>query len=142
MNRKLAVIVIVCAAVAICLSAVSLVFALGNCSAKEKPDVQYVLYVGTNDKDTNLPVFTPDQAKEKAKEILIGRFGGYTIQEADGGWIDDNGTIYQEYSIVIHLSDTTADQVHSVCDELLKEFNQSSILIHENRTTAEFYSGK
>ena len=80
-------------------------------NAEEKTDVQYVLYLGTNDKDTNKPVFTQAEAVEKAKDILIRHFGGYTIQEAHGGWIDD-GKVYQEYTIVIYLSDTTSEKVH------------------------------
>ena len=32
----------------------------------ENEDIQYVLFLGTNDKDTNEPVFTPEEAKEKA----------------------------------------------------------------------------
>ena len=36
-----------------------------------KKDVQYVLYVGTNDKDTNRPVFSHEESMEKAKEILL-----------------------------------------------------------------------
>ena len=42
---------------------------------------------------------------------------------------------------MIYLSDTTADKVHAAADELLKVFNQSSILIQANETTTEFYSG-
>ena len=52
----------------------------------ELTDVQYVMYLGTNDKDTNEPVFDPDEAKAQAEEILVDHFGGYTIQEANGGW--------------------------------------------------------
>ena len=87
--------------------------------AESEGDVQYVMYLGTNDKDTNKPVFTQAEAMEKAKEILISHFGGYTIQEAHGGWIDDDGTEYQEYTLVIYLSDTTLDAVHAAADELV-----------------------
>lgn len=104
------------------------------------PDIQYVLYLGTNDKDTNKPVFTQAEAKEKAKEILIRHFGGFTIQEAEGGWIDE-GTIFQEYTLVIYLSDTTTEAVHAAADELVEAFHQSSVLIQTNPTKTEFYSG-
>ena len=109
--------------------------------ASGQADVQYVLYLGTNDKDTNKPVFTQAEAMEQAKNILIRRFGGYTIQEAHGGWID-NGTEYQEYTLVISLSDATPDQVHAAADELVEVFHQSSVLIQENPTRTEFYAGK
>ena len=108
----------------------------------DQTDMQYVLYLGTNDKDTNEPVYTPQEAQELAKKVLIGHFGGYTIQEANGGWIGDDGTEYQEYTLVIYLSDATLDQVHEVCDELIGLLHQSSILIQANPTQTEFYSAE
>ncbi len=105
----------------------------------EDAGVQYVLYLGTNDKDTNKPVFTQAEAMEQAKAILIRHFGGYTIQEASGGWIDGE-TEYQEYTLVIYLSDTTLDKVHAAADEMIEIFRQSSVLIQENPTRTEFYS--
>ena len=102
---------------------------------------QYVLYLGTNDKDTNKPVFTQAEAQEKAKEILVRHFGGYTMQEANGGWLDGD-TLYQEYTLVIYLSDTNEQAVHAAADELVETFRQSSVLIQANPTTSEFYSGK
>ena len=141
MNKKLSAVICAIAVIALCLSAVNLYLTL---APKPQPsaDVQYVLYLGTNDKDTNQPVFTPEEAKVKLKSILIQSFGGYTIQEANGGWIDDAGTEYQEYTLVIYLSDTTLDKVHAACDELIQVFNQSSVLIQANETKTEFYSGK
>ena len=106
----------------------------------EDPDIQYVLYLGTNDKDTNKPVFTQAEAKEKAKDILIRHFGGFTMQEAEGGWLDGE-TLYQEYTLIIYLSDTTKEAVHAAADELIETFRQSSVLIQANPTTTEFYSG-
>lgn len=104
-------------------------------------DIQYVLYLGTNDKDTNKPVFTQAEAQEKAKEILIRHFGGYTLQEANGGWVGDDGTLYQEYTLIIYLSDTTLEAVHTAADEMVETFHQSAVLIQANPTTTEFYSG-
>ena len=104
-------------------------------------DIQYVMYVGTNDRDTNHPVFPAEECLSRAKEILISHFGGYTIQEAHGGWVNDDGSIAEEYTMVIFLSDTTLDEVHSAADDMQKVFNQSSILIQANPTTTEFYSG-
>ena len=105
----------------------------------EGADIQYVLYLGTNDKDTNEPVFDRAEAMEQAKAILIRHFGGYTILEANGGWIDGD-TEYQEYTLVIYLSDTTPEQIHAAADEMIEVFHQSSVLIHTNPTETEFYS--
>ena len=141
MSKKKEVIALIISIAALCLSIAS--FARGN-TAPQAPepvqqDIQYVLYLGTNDKDTNAPVFPPEEAKEKAKEILIDHFGGYTIQEANGGWID-NGTVYQEYTLVIYISDTDLEHVHLAAAKMIDTFHQSSVLIQANQTTTEFYS--
>ena len=144
MNKKLIIAVSIICAVAIGLSVAAIAIvctSLGGKTEAPKQDVQYVLYLGTNDKDTNTPVFTPEEAQAKLKEILLDKFGGYTIQEAHGGW-KDGDTVYNEYTLVIYLSDTTADKVHQASDDLIAAFNQSSVLIQMNRTETEFYAGK
>ncbi|MBQ3424349.1 MAG: DUF3574 domain-containing protein, partial [Clostridia bacterium] len=103
-------------------------------------DVQYVLYLGTNDKDTNKPVFTEEEARERARDILTEHFGGYTLQEAYGGWVDDAGTEYREYTLIISLSDTSEEEIHAAADDLVEAFHQSSVLIQKNPTNTEFYS--
>lgn len=109
-------------------------------NSTQTEDIQYVLYLGTNDKDTNIPVFSPEESRKKAEEILVRFLGGFTISEAQGGWKDE-GVIYREYTLIIYLSDTTLQKIHEVCDELIKTFNQSSVLIQANKTQTEFYSG-
>ena len=109
--------------------------------ATESPEVQYVMYLGTNDMDSNTPVFTQEEAKEKVKEILVRHFGGYTIQEANGGWVGDDDKLYQEYTLVIYLSDTTTEQVYAAADELIETFHQSSVLIQTTPTKTDFYDG-
>ena len=104
-------------------------------------DVEYVLYLGTNDKDTNEPVYSREESKERVKAILMKNFGGYTIQEAEGGWKGDDGTEYQEYTLVIYLSDTDIDTVHATARELIDEFHQSSVLINTQLVETEFYDG-
>ena len=139
MKSKVSVII---AVIALCVSLASLALCIfPSCKdVEDKEDVQYVLYLGTNDKDTNEPVFEPDEAKEVLKGILIDHMGGYTIQEANGGWIGDDGTEYQEYTLVIYLSDTNIEDVHALCDELIVKYDQSSVLIQMNKTVTEFYS--
>lgn len=139
MSKKNGIVVLAIALIALCLSAINLCMALKS-SGQAAQDTQYVMYLGTNDKDTNEPVCSPDEAKARAEEILIKHFGGYTIQEANGGWADD-GTLYQEYTLVIYLSDATADQVHAAADDMIRSFHQSSVLIQTNETRTEFYAG-
>lgn len=119
---------IVLSILALCLSGLSLY--KGTASADlESKDLQYVMFVGTNDKDTYEPYGTPDEVKQKADEVLTKHFEGFTIQDANGVWTNEDGIVDHEYTIVILLSDTTAEKVHEAADDLIKAFNQSSILI-------------
>jgi len=155
MNKKF-IIILVISLLALCLSVFSFMISLKTGDkvrenetnkgqvveeSDTSEDIQYVLYLGTNDKDSNEPVFDEEESKEKLKEILLDHFGGYTIQEANGGW-KDGDTVYEEYTLVIYLSDTNIDEVHKACDEMLDVFHQSSVLIQSNKTTTEFYSAE
>lgn len=141
MSKKLSAIALIIAVIALGLS-------VYNTATKPAPieektyDIQYVMYLGTNDKDTYQPFGSPEEAKAKVDEVLTKHFEGFTIQEANGGWTNENGTVDHEYTVVILLSDTTLEKVHAAADDLIKAFNQSSVLIQANQTTTEFYSGK
>ena len=154
MNKKLVITALVISIITLIISIAALMTAMNKPApavpaqeavteqeAEESSDVQYVLYLGTNDKDSNKPVFPPEEAKEKAEEILLDHFGGFTIQEAHGGWKDGDKT-YSEYTIVIYLSDTNLDEVHSAAKEMVETFHQSSVLIQSNETKTEFFSGE
>ena len=139
MSKKAGILVSVLSIIALCVSLYAVVQVKGAAEESTK-DVQYVVYLGTNDKDTNEPVFTQDEAKKEAEKILLRHFEGFTVQEAVGGWVDGE-KVYNEYTLVIYLSDTDKDSVHAAADEMIETFRQSSILIHENLTTTEFYDG-
>ena len=141
MSRKISIIALVLAVAALAVAVVGLVTAPRG-AEKQDLDVQYVMYLGTNDKDTYEPYGTPDECKQKVDEILSRHFSGFTIQEASGGWKDESGKISHEYTVVIILSDTFPDKVYAAADDLIAEFNQSSVLIQENRTVTQFYNRK
>ena len=103
--------------------------------------VQYMLYVGTNDQYTNEPVFPPEECLERAKRILIANLGGYTISEASGGWVGDDGTEYQEYTLVIFISGSTEEEVYHVAELLRQELNQSAIMIQAIPIRTEYFTG-
>ena len=142
MSKKTGIVAIVISVLAICLSIVSLYRSTAQPQkVPESKDIQYVMYLGTNDKDTYEPFGTAEEAKAKVDEVLTNHFEGFTIQEANGGWTNEDGTVDHEYTIVILLSDTTSEKVHAAADDLIREFNQSYVLIQANETMTEFYSG-
>ena len=141
MTAKKNIIPVLLSAVALAVALAALILALSPAKQpEESADIHDVLDLGTNDKDTNQPVFTPEEAKAQAEKILLDHFGGYTIQEANGGWIDGE-TVFTEYTLVIYLSDTDMKHVHAAADEMISTFRQRSVLIQANRTETEFYAG-
>ncbi len=141
MNNRSCLFVCILASIAVLLSALNLVLNLSRNSDVHQ-NLHYELCLGLNDKESNLPVASLEEARTKLEPILISRFGGYAVQEARGGWIDEKGTVFREDSLVISLDDTTLDEVKALSDELLRVFNQSSILIRKSKVQTEYYSGK
>ena len=141
MKKSIGIVFCVVCVLAIALSIAAIAIVVPQTNKKETVmDTQYVLYLGTNDKDTNLPVMDPEEAKAELETILLRHFGGYTIQEANGGWIDGE-TIYREFTLVVYLSDTDLEAVHAAADEMIRVFRQSSVLIQRNLTVTDFYPG-
>lgn len=101
--------------------------------------IQYVLFVGTSDSKTHQPVYPSAMCLDMTKTVLTRRLGTYVIQEAQGGRVGEDGSEYQDYTMVIYLYDITEEDVHSVASELGKLFNQSSVLIQGYQTTTEVY---
>ena len=140
MIKKSGLIALVLAVIALGLSIFNFVSAPKM--QQEEYDIQYEIFLGTNDKDSYEPYGTPDAIKEKVDEVLTKHFEGFTIQEANGGWTNENGTVDHEYTVVILLSDTTLEKVYAASDDLIRAFNQSAVMIQANKTKTEFYSGK
>ena len=132
MIKKSGLIALVLAVIALGLSIFNFVSAPKM--QQEEYDIQYEIFLGTNDKDSYEPYGTPDAVKEKVDEVLTKHFEGFTIQEANGGWTNENGTVDHEYTVVILLSDTTLEKVYAASDDLIRAFNQSAVMIQANKT--------
>ena len=107
----------------------------------EGTETQYVMYVGTNDKDTNLPKYSQESAREIVDKICLEYFEGYTLQEATGAWTDENNRVTHEYTIVCYFDDTDRNTVNLAADEIMKALNQQTVLIEQDNIRMEYYSG-
>ena len=156
MSKKMPVIVSI---ISLCVSITCLVlfFALSKPQQNAKPQgtklqdtqladqgltTQYVMYVGTNDKDTYAPKYSQEEAKKIVDDICLKHFEGYTLQEATGSWVDETGTKTHEYTIVCYFDGADEKTVHEAADEIIKALNQNTLLIESTSLKAEYYSGK
>lgn len=102
---------------------------------------KYVLHIGTNDKDTYTQQIPLDEAKRIVNEICSRHVDGYTVQEAEGGWLDDNGVLTQEQTLVYSFESVDECDLIALMDEVLESLNQASILVEHASTTYCYYSG-
>lgn len=107
-------------------------------SAKGK----YVLYIGLNDKDTYSQIISAEEAKKIVNGICTKYVDGYTVTEANGGWVDETGTLTEEMSLVYTLSNVEESDVVSIMDEVITALNQNSILVERQDLSYTYYSRK
>lgn len=103
---------------------------------------KYTLYIGTNDKDTYKPVYELEVCRTKVTEICTKYTGGCTVYDAAGYWKDDTDAITKENTLVCILEDIEKETVYKICDDIIVELNQNSILVETNNVTSIFYSTK
>ena len=124
----------------LCCAVVSLVLVLSRPAATLAADesagksIQYVMYVGTNDKDTYQPEHSQEEAREIVDQVCLKYFEGYTLQEATGAWTDETGQITHEYTL-----DADKATVYRAADEVIEALNQNTVLIEEDEISIEFY---
>ncbi len=101
---------------------------------------KYSLYIGTNDKDTYTQIIPFDTCIQKVTEICTKYTGGCTVYQANGYWKDETDTNTKEETIVCILEDITKEKVYKICDEIIVELNQNSILIETENVVSTYYS--
>ena len=111
---------------------------LGEVSNQKK----YVMYLGTNDKDTLKQEIPTETIREQMHEICMKYADGYTLSIMEGFYRDEAGNPTREVTLVYVFFDTPLDAVKKIMDEALAKFNQTSILLEESRAKSIFYNGK
>lgn len=154
MSKKTSIAAVVIAVVSLCTSGVSLGIAAKKSDSRfvestvqssqveqeTNASTQYVMYVGTNDKDTYKPEHTQQEAMKIVDEICLKYFDGYTLQEATGSWKDEKDNITHEYTIVCYFDDADEEAVYHVADDVIAALNQNTVLIEKGLVQTEYYS--
>ncbi|WNY25736.1 hypothetical protein MsAc7_12940 [Methanolapillus millepedarum] len=66
---------------------------------------------------------------------------GYTSFEAQGHWTTPEGVVIDENTLVYVFYRTDEERVIAILDDVLKELNQSAILVEKNDVSYTFYDG-
>lgn len=145
--KKTGTLALVISILSLVCSAICVVLLLTNGGVSKTPadngkSTQYIMYVGTNDRDTYKPEHSREEAHDIVDAVCLKYFEGYTLQDATGAWTDETGMITHEYTLVCYFDDADKATVYQAADEVIKALNQSTVLIEEDEITIEYYSGQ
>ena len=103
---------------------------------------RYEIFIGLNDKDTKTQLINTEDAFNIVSIKAVKAFGGATITADNKGvYTHDNGEMVTESTIKIDLLFITdTKNLENFLKELLKDFNQESILVVHNGTAC-YYKG-
>ena len=90
---------------------------------------KYIIYIGTNDKDTYQQEIPRNEARDMVNAICAKYVEGYTASDAKGGWVDETDTLTQENTLVYSFYNIKEEQLIQVMDEVREKLNQNSIHI-------------
>ena len=104
---------------------------------------EYLMYVGTNDKETYRLEMPLEEAKNIIYNTMMDHFSdGFTMHDAQGVWRDEKKVVTLEYSFVCIVETPNKAEVYKAADELIVALNQSTILIVANAAhSVDFYTG-
>ena len=107
------------------------------------PEIEYTLYVGTNDKDTYQLEIPLEEARSIVHNTMMDHFSnGFTMYDAKGVWRDESNVITLEYTFVCIVEHTDKTEVYKAADELITKLNQNTILVVSNSVSkVDFYTG-
>lgn len=111
-----------------------------NKTILSEENIKYVMYVGTNDKDTYEQVIPTNEAKKIIDKICVKYVDAYTVQDAKGFWTDARGITLHENGVICYFYDADSSDVYNIADEIIEALNQDSVLIEKNYVVTDLYT--
>lgn len=97
------------------------------------------LYIGLNDKDTKQQEITNLDAKAEISAILFKYFpDGFTLQECQGMYKHDDGTVVCENTVKVTLFNYEFVGISNVIEEIKHKLNQESVATEYLETVVNF----
>lgn len=103
---------------------------------------KYIIYIGTNDKDTYKQEIPTKEARDMVNAICAKYLDGYTASNAKGGWVDETDTLTQENTLVYSFYNVEEEALIQVMDEIREKLNQNSILVERQEAVYTYYNGQ
>lgn len=93
------------------------------------------------ERDRSANVIPRNQVNSAISDILkeaVTTFGGYTSTLASGGWIDPNGQLVEETSLVLTICADNEAGIRSFAQTIGEKLNQHTVIVASLLGSAEF----
>ena len=94
------------------------------------------MYVGLNDAGTDSQALTIEEAQQMVRKIITDKGFGYTEYVANGAYIEDDGTVVDNDTLVYELFFMEKEEAHAIAKEVKAALHLKSVLMGES--TAEY----
>lgn len=100
--------------------------------------VKYTLYVGLNDKDSKIQeISTIDAYKIIVNVCKTSGLDGFTIGEATGFYVHEDGEIVTEKSLRIEILFSSNEVIDAIIKDIKTILNQESVVKQVEEVTSE-----
>lgn len=94
------------------------------------------MYVGLNAAGTDSQALTISEAQQMVRKIITDKGFGYTEYVANGAYIEDDGTVVANDTLVYELFFMEKEDAHAIAKEVKSALHLESVLMGES--TAEY----
>ena len=104
--------------------------------------VLYTLYVGLVDKDTGAQELSFDEANAIVTPIIAQAGSGYTLIKAQGGYINEDGQLIENETLVYTSMHISEESLSALIDEIVLAVNNESVYVTSEYGAWGIYGGQ
>ncbi|MDO4166282.1 MAG: DUF3574 domain-containing protein [Eubacteriales bacterium] len=103
-------------------------------------DAEYIVYFGLNDKSTGEQIVSKEEATETIKKIFEKQGVGYTVLDAFGAYLDDEGKVVSNETVVLDILMVSEEELESAVTEAVDELHLASAMVTKSDVSYRFYT--
>ena len=104
--------------------------------------VLYTLYVGLVDKDSGVQELSFEEAAAIVTPIVAQAGSGYTLIQAQGGYIDEGGQLVENDTLVYTSMHISEESLSELIDDIMLAVNNESVYVTSEYGAFGIYGGQ
>lgn len=107
----------------------------------DQQETVYTLYFGLADKDTGAQELTMAEAKDILVALFVEAGSGYTVYEAEGGYVGEDGAVVQNDTLVFDGTHGDEQAIKDLIDRAKEALNIESVYCESKLVGYHLYGG-